>query len=466
MKKVREERNPLIWEAVLGLLLVVIVVVALFKLKVGTSTALIGGSAVAALVAYYLGYGWKKIQDAMVEGVSHTIVSNLILLLVGMTVGTWLIGGTVQTLIYYGLKMISPSFFLVITFLLCCITSLATGTSWGTISTVGLAAMGVSLGLGIPPVFTAGAIGSGAFFGDKMSPLSDTTNIASAVTETNIFDHIGSMLYTTGPAAIISIILYQILNMKYVSGTADMAVVNEITSTMAANFNLSVFTLLPAIVVLVLSAMRVPALITMFLSIVTGVINAMITQGATLKAVLKTAYSGYAADTGIKAVDNILSRGGLNSMLDIVSIVIVACALGGILEKSGVLKVIVNSMSKLIKNASGLIVTTLISTYLVLFIANNQAVTLVVSGRTFLPAYRKMGVKSKVLSRTLEDAGTMGSIILPWGTSALFLMKVLNVGPGYIPFVFLSFLSPIVAIVLAYTGFGVWKEEKAAELAE
>jgi len=219
-------------------------------------TAITFGASASVIFAYYLGFQWKAIQSAIVEGISHSVVSVLILVLVGMTVATWLVGGTVQTLIYYGLLLISPHYFLVVTFILLSITSLATGTSYGSIATMGLALLGVGIGLGIPVHIIAGAIASGAFFGDKMSPMSDTTNVAAAITDTSLFSHIGSMMYTTVPASIVCMIIYQIINSQYASGTVDMGSIDSLLETLTNNYNISLITLIPPVFVIVASALN------------------------------------------------------------------------------------------------------------------------------------------------------------------------------------------------------------------
>lgn len=356
-----EPRIPNLAQAIIGLVIVLAVIVVGIRLKVGVLTAVTMGAAASILFAYYLGHRWQSIQESMVEGISHTLVSVLILVLVGMTVATWLLGGTVQTLIYYGLKLISPNYFLVVTFILCGITSLATGTSYGAIATMGLALMGVGLGLGIPAHIVAGAVASGSFFGDKMSPLSDTTNVAAAITDTPLFSHVGSMVYTTGPASIVCIIVYQIINMRYASGTADMGTINLLLDTLSQNYNLSLLTLIPPVFVIVASAMQMPSVAVLGLSTVVGAICAVLTQNVSMSAVLASTTNGYVAETGVELVDKILSRGGVAMMYNVIVIIIVATAMGGVLERTGILKTILGTLTKYIKTGRGLVLATLAS---------------------------------------------------------------------------------------------------------
>jgi len=453
-------REPKVWEALGTLGLMMVAIIATMKLGVGMQTPLLLGAIIAATAALLLGYKWKDIETGLLSGISNGLVCIVILILVGAIIGLWLLGGTVPTLIYYGLKFVTPSIFLPVTFVLCCITSLATGTSFGTLATVGLAMMGVGLGLGIPPVVTAGCIASGSFFGDKMSPLSDTTNVAPAMAGTTVYEHIASMLWTTVPATIICLIVYGIMGIGYAKGGADFQTVNTIVTTIGKNFNVSLLTLVPPLVVIVLSLARIPAMIGLAVSAVVSALFAIITQsGVGIKAVVGASMSGYIGKTGVGMVDKILTRGGINMMAGTIMLVIIATAMGGILEKSCILKVLVDVLMKFIKRPRDLILATLASIYMTDLVSGNMMLAIILPGRTFKPAYEKMNIHPKVLSRTLEDAGTLGTVIIPWGTSALYLMGVLSVGPGYIPYTFLSFLCPIFAIIYAFTGIGVWKTD-------
>jgi NhaC family Na+:H+ antiporter len=250
-----KERNnkPTLKEAVLGFIITMGVIVLGLRMKAGMEMPLMLGAITAAMVSLYLGNKWNDIQDSIVDGIANTAVTNIILIFSGILVGVWILGGAVPTLIYYGIQLISPKFFLPITFLLACLTSVATGTSFGTIATIGVGSLGIGTGLGIPTAMTIGAVVSGSFFGDKMSPISDTTNIAPAMAGGDLFEHIGSMLWTTIPAAIVAAVAYTFLGLKHSGGNIDYELINQISATLDNNFNISLLTLLPFVLLLILS---------------------------------------------------------------------------------------------------------------------------------------------------------------------------------------------------------------------
>jgi Na+:H+ antiporter, NhaC family len=452
-------RKPSLLEAILGFVLILGVIIVGIWFKVGMQTPIIFGTIAAALVALYLGNKWDNIQEWMIKGISYSMVANIILVLSGMLVGLWILGGTVPTLIYYGLKLISPSIFLPMTFLICIATSLATGTSFGTISTVGIALLGVSIGLGLPAPMTVGAVVSGAFFGDKMSPISDTTNIAPAMAGANLFDHIGSMLWTTIPAAVISLILYTILGSPYGAMGTDMVAVEEIMSTINSQFNVSLITLLPPLLLLILSFKRVPAIPTLVIVVLFSMILPILTQGAALKGILASTMHGYSSTTGLAVVDKILSRGGITMMTDSIVMILAATAMGGILDHSGIMEVILSRMLKSVKTYKGLIPATLLSALAVVLATGNMVLGSILVGRTFKDAYKKMNIHPKVLSRSLEDVGTLTNSIIPWGGACIFIQAVMDIDLSYIPYAFLNYLTPCISMIFGLTGIAIWTIE-------
>lgn len=449
--------------AIIALLIVIIVIVITIRFNAGLAIPLFLGLSTATFVAFFLGLRWKDIQQAMVNGITNSIIGVLILTLVGILVGIWIIGGTVPTLIYYGVQIISPRMFLPGSFLLCAITSLATGSSAGSIATMGIALMGIGAGMHIPAEIVAGTVTAGAILGDKMSPLSDTTNIASSITETDIFTHIGSMLWTTLPAAVISITIYALMGIKYSSGMVNISDLYIMRFILSANFNVSPITLIPIICLVVLSVKKVPALISLELSIVVSAITALVTQNIGFKAMLVAAMQGFKSTTGNAIVDRVLSTGGINMVSSVIIMILIATALGGVLEACGILNAIMKKILIYIKTARGIIISTLISCYVVIAVTGNMTLSLILPGRTFLPIYKEKKIKTSVLSRTLEDGGTLGSIIMPWGLIAIYSMGVLKVGIGFIPYSLLSFLVPIFTIFYAITGIAVWKDEDSGE---
>ena len=427
MKKERTPRQPKVWEALLALIFVIAVVVAAIRTKVGIQMGLAMGGCTAIVFALLMGNKWSDIQDTVKRVVGDSATTLLILLSVGMMVGIWIIGGTVPTLLYYGLKICSPNIIVPLAFVLCAITSLFTGTSFGSIATMGLALFGVGTSMGISAPLMAGAVCSGAFFGDKMSPLSDTTNVAADMSGTPLYDHIGSMMYTTVPATVICLILYTVLGIRNASANADLSSIELILDTLGANFNISVIALVPAVLVLLTSALKVPAVPAMLgCTAVSGVLACLL-QKISLSAMLGAAMNGFSSDTGVATVDKILSRGGMTSMYSTVAIIILSATMGAVLEKSGVIDSLVNNvLLKAVHKPCGLILSTMVYCYSLLLISGHQVMPIILGGRTFRPAYDRMGIQSKVLSRTLEDTCTIGAPMVPWGTSCAYMFSVLG----------------------------------------
>lgn len=464
MKKERTPRQPKVWEALLALIFVIAVVVAAIRTKVGIQMGLAMGGCTAIVFALLMGNKWSDIQDTVKRVVGDSATTLLILLSVGMMVGIWIIGGTVPTLLYYGLKICSPNIIVPLAFVLCVITSLFTGTSFGSIATMGLALFGVGTSMGISAPLMAGAVCSGAFFGDKMSPLSDTTNVAADMSGTPLYDHIGSMMYTTVPATVICLVLYTVLGIRNASANADLSSIELILDTLGANFNISVIALVPAVLVLLTSALKVPAVPAMLGCTAVSGVFACLLQKISLSAMLGAAMNGFSSDTGVAMVDKILSRGGMTSMYSTVAIIILSATMGAVLEKSGVIDSLVNNvLLKAVHKPCGLILSTMVYCYSLLLISGHQVMPIILGGRTFRPAYDRMGIQSKVLSRTLEDTCTIGAPMVPWGTSCAYMFSVLGIGIAYIPYAFLCYIVPLFAILYACTGWFVWHKEPMTE---
>jgi len=455
---IRESRIPKFWEAIAALTLIFSVIIIGLKLNTGLTAPLVAGLFIAGLFGLYLGHKWTDLQTGMIEGIASAVPCIMILMLVGLLIGIWIIGGTVPVMIYYGLQILSPKMFLPATFMLCCIVSVATGTSWGTIGTMGLALIGIGQGLNIPLPIVAGAIVSGAYFGDKMSPLSDTTNVAPAMAGVDLFEHIGSMLYTTVPATIVSIILYTFLGFSGTSGSVNTDAVNSMLNTLSGAFNISLLALIPPLLVIFMSIRRVPAIPALAIAVIFSVFWGMFTQGVKFSEIVAAAVNGFVSNTGVDTVDVLLSRGGLNSMMGIISMVLLATALGGILEKIGILTVIINALLKKVKSAGSLILSVLLSCYAILLVSGNSMLAIILPGRTFKDAFDERNIEPRVLSRTLEDAGTIGAVLIPWSAAGLYTYGILDVPVlSFAPYAFLNWIVPIFSIIFAYTGFAVFK---------
>ncbi|MFQ8737888.1 MAG: Na+/H+ antiporter NhaC family protein [Bilophila wadsworthia] len=413
----------------------------------------------ASLLSIMAGFTWKEVEACIVNGVHRIIIVTCILFLVGTLIGVWIQAGVILFL-YWGLKLLSPSMFLVSTVLICAVFSLMTGTSFGTIGTAGLALLGVGEALGFPTGLTAGAIVSGAYFGDKMSPVSDTTNLASGITGTNIFSHIGSMLYTTVPATLVALGLYWYLGLNYSGGA--MPDLTPITDALSANFNRSFLLALPPIVLVALAIRGIPPLPTLVIAILVGVVCAFVIQdGMTVKGMFKAATDGYVSQTGHPLVDKILSRGGLTSMSFVVFLLLIAMTLGGILEGTGALGVVVDRMTRSVTSPAG-ILATLVSCYLMTIGTGNGMLSIIVPARALKEVPRHGHPVAGPL-RTLEDAVTLGIALVPYSMAAFFIVGVLKIDAmQYIPYAFVNWIVPIFSLTYGFTGFAIWKINKDA----
>lgn len=469
MEKTREEvKKPKLWVA-LAIVLFLVVMLVFQVITQGSPNirmTLILSTAVAGLLLMLTGTKWKTVEDGILKGCSIAAVPNVIMILIGMLIPAWIAAGTIPTLMYYGLKLISPSVFLLTACIVCSIASLATGSSYTTGATFGVAFIGISMGLGIPLPMTAGAVISGAILGDKLSPLSDSTNLAAGVTETNLFDHIKSMLYTTTPAFVIALILYAIIGARYSADNINSEMVDQILTGITQSFNITPFfaivSLIPLAIVLVLSIKKVNAILTMVIAGVVAMLIAMFAQGYGFIDIMGKMDSGFTLESGIAAVDRLFNRGGIQSMLWTVSVAILGMVYGGILEQSRVLEVLLEKTGSLTKKVGGLITTHVLAAIAMNLLSSSQYVAILIPGRMFLPAYRKLGIKTMVASRTCEDAGTVTSPLVPWGLCGVYFTGVLGVATlQYLPYTFLALIVPIVAIIYGWTNLFIFKEDAA-----
>lgn len=436
--------------------LVCIMAVGIIVFKVDPHVPMLCGVAIACLVATSLGYGWERLQRAMMDGIYMALSSIIILIIIGVLIGVWIVSGVVPTMIYYGLKLLSPSIFLIACVLICSITSLATGTSWGTVGTMGLALMGIAAGLGIPAPAAAGAILSGAYFGDKLSPLSDTTNLAAATSGTDVFTHIKFMLLPTIVAYCIALVGFGILGGIYATGAAaDLSSVETISQGLSANFNINPILLLPPVAVIVAVAFKVPAIPGIVLGIVVGGLCGMIfqTDACTLGAILDCGMNGFEAQTGVAAVDDLLTSGGIMNMMSSVALTILAMCFGGVMEQTHQLSAVVKKLMSLVKGKIGLLVLTEVTCVLSNITMPEQYISLVVPGRMYAKAYEDQDLHPKTLSNAMESSGTVSSPLIPWNTCAVFMSSTLGISCfAYAPFCFFNLLMPFVTIGLAFVG--------------
>lgn len=434
---------------------------------------LILGSVIAgAIAAARLGMSWPDIQAGMTKGIVAALPAVQILMVVGLLIGVWIASGVVPVMILYGLKILAPGYFLVATLLICALISLATGSSWSTAATVGLAMMGVGQALGIPPAMTAGAVVSGAYFGDKMSPLSDTTNLAPAVAGTHLFAHIRHMVYTTLPALLVAFILFGIIGVvRPASGSVETPEYLQMVTTLTTSFNLSPWLLIAPACVLFLVWKKTPALPSLVVGVLAGVVLLLVFQRDTgpeaasaIGRVMTALYSGYVSETGVAAVDELLTAGGLTSMLDTVALILCALSFGGIMEASGMLERLATGVLAFARSTGSLITVTIFSCLGMNALASDQYLAIIVPGRMYRGAYLRRGLHPKNLSRALEDSGTLTSPLIPWNTCGAYMSSVLGVSSfTYLPFAFLNLTSPLISILYGFAGFTIQKIEDDPE---
>ncbi|WP_210364055.1 Na+/H+ antiporter NhaC [Bacillus sp. REN3] len=438
--------------------LVAVMGVTVIILEQGPHIPLIVGTCVAAIIAWRAGYTWKEIEEAMYKGIRLALPAILIIILIGLTIGSWIGGGVVATMIYYGLKIITPSMFLVSITVICAIVSLAIGSSWSTMGTVGVAGMGIGLSMGIPAPMIAGAVISGSYFGDKMSPLSDTTNLASGLAGTDLFVHIRHMLYTTIPGLAIALAVYWYLGKDFGKAGVDVTDISQTIKVLGENFVISPFLLAIPLVVILLVAKKVPAIPALIAGIALGFAAQVFVQDGSLAGAVTALQSGYEIKTGNDMVDELFNRGGLDSMMYTVSMAMVAMAFGGILENTGMLHAIVNQILKLAKTSGSMVASTVVSCFATNATCSEQYISIVVPSRMYSKVYREKGLHPKNLSRALEDGGTLTSVFFPWNTCGVFIFGALGVHAfDYAPYAVFNFAVPILSIIYALTGFTITK---------
>ncbi len=427
--------------------------VTIILFKMDAHIPLICASAVAALVACAYGHSWMRIREGMMLGIHLAMGAILILMIIGTMIGTWMQAGIVPSMIYYGLQLISPGIFLVATLLICSIVSLGTGSSWSTAGTVGVALIAVGQGLGIPAPMVAGAIISGAYFGDKMSPLSDTTNLAPAVAGTDVFSHIRHMIYTTTPGYLLALGLYALLGSRFSGGEMHAGNIERILGAIHGSFFIHPVLLLPLILVIAMVVLKIPPLPALFGGTCLGGIFAIVFQKASMADVFAAAHSGYVARTGMEMVDKLLTRGGLESMMSTVALILCALSFGGIMEKSGMLDTIAHTLLQFARSTGSLVLTTVVSCIGMNVIAADQYMAIVIPGRMFKNAFDARGLHPKNLSRCLEDSATLTSALIPWNSGGAFMFATLGVYPlHYLPFAFMNLANPLISIFYGYTG--------------
>ncbi|WP_154859962.1 Na+/H+ antiporter NhaC [Pseudomonas fluorescens] len=445
-------------KAIIGFCLPLGCVISLVLNGVPIVIALLSAICVSSLFSLHLGFKWDDIQASAMKGVMRVFPATFMMILVGIMIAVWIEAGSVPTLLYYGIKMINPTFFLPLTFIVCVLTCLTTGTSWGTAGTVGLALMGVSEGLGIPLPITAGAVISGALVGEKMSPISSTTILTAASTGTNLIDHILSMMNTTLPATVVSLVLFSYLGYIHSATSADIHTIVALTDGLKNNIVISPVLLAPPLFVLIFSALRKPAIPVFVGGIVLGVVCAILVQKSSLTHVLPSGMNGFVSKTGLESVDKLLSRGGALSMSMTVYLCLCAGIISGVLDRQGILSVLMNGILRYATSIGGLVLSTTAACLALMLGGSGQYCTLTLPGVAFRQAFEDRDVHSSVLSRTMEDSGTMVGAVIPWDVASLFYASVLGVSMfEFGPYAFIAWMSPIVSVLCGYLGIGMFR---------
>jgi Na+:H+ antiporter, NhaC family len=409
--------------------------------------------------AYSLGFRFKAIKEAMSHGIERGLSAIYIFILIGVVIAAFLESGTISSIVYYSLDLISPAVFLPAGLLLCSFMSLAVGTSWGTVGTAGVILIGVGSAMGIPLPIVAGAVVSGATFGDKLSPISDTTNLAAVAAGTDLYKHINSMLYTTIPTYIICLILFSLLGLQYSSDTVSREGIVAFQAAIEANFVVSIWSFLPIIVLFILSFKKMPAEGAMLGSALVAVILAMVQQDRGILDILKSLQDGYSASTGHEGLDTLVNRGGIQSMMWTLSMTLFALALGGLLERVGFLTALLTGLLERIKSVLSLMFATMCTGMLCCASMGESYIAIIVTSQLFKKKYREMNLKPFMLSRSVEESTTMSSPLVPWSTAGAFYFGAMGIPVlDYLPYAFLNLLNPVISLIMTYLGIAVFRE--------
>ncbi len=464
----REKRDPYFWEALVSIAgLILFISLAILRYETDAHVPILLGVFVAALVGLRAGYSYKEIETGMLNGITNSLQAIVILAIVGILIGVWILSGVVPTLVFYGLKILHPSIFLPATVIICSVTSLATGSSWGTSGTVGIALIGIGQGLGFPLPVVAGAVLSGAYFGDKMSPLSDTTNMAPAMVGTDLYTHIKHMTYTTGVSYAITLVIEIALGFYYGGGEANLESVNQILAGIQSQFSVNPLLLIPPAIILILAFKKIPAVPGIVIGIMAAGVLGVIFQSNNFGSILSAAYGGYTSNSGIEAVDNLLTKGGFSSMMYTISLVICAMMYGGIMEKTNQLRVVVNVILKKAESAGSLITATILTAIGCNMILCDQYMSIVMTGKMYAQSYKDKGLHPKNLSRAIEDSATVTANLVPWNSGGAYQAATLGVPTIlYLPFNFFCWITPIVSMLYGWFNITIDKADESDEQVE
>lgn len=439
--------------------IIAVISFGLFYLKVNLQSLLLICLLIAGFSAWQISRsGFKPIREAMNHGIQRALTAIYIFILIGVLIAAFIQSGTVGTLIYYGLESVSPTIFLPAGLILCSLMSLATGSSWGTAGTAGIILIGMGGPMGIPLPIVAGMVVSGACFGDKMSPVSDTTNLAAMSAEVDLYRHIKSMTYTTGPTYLIVLVAFSLIGIHYAGNTLPLDTIHQMMTGLASAYHINLICLLPLVLMIGLSIARVSAEPAMMLAAIVAVLLAFFEQGESFTIIMNSLLQGHAPQTGMSTLDNLLGSGGIASMMPTLSITLLTLSLGGILHKFGFLHVLMETILKKMKRAASLVTATIISCFIGNMTMGEAYMSILLGGQLFNEAYKEKNIDGSVLSRSLEEGATLTTTLIPWATGGLFFAATLHVPViDYAPWALLNWINPLLSIAFAFCGIALWR---------
>lgn len=454
----KKKGKPSFKEAVFVLLVIVAsIAIGVVGLKLSPNITILAAIGMIMLYAVVKRYPTEWLHEGIINGIKPGIIPIFIFILVGALIAVWIQAGIIPTLMVIGFKLISVKWFVPSVFVVCAIVGSAVGSAFTVMSTIGIAFFGIGMTLGINPALVVGSIVSGAVFGDKMSPLSESTNLAAAIVDADLFKHIKHMMWSTVPAFVVSFFLFMVLG--HTNRETSLTAIREVTDILEANFTISFWSLIPLFLMLLCAWKKVPAILTILLNIAVAVGMIFIQNPQTSLSSLATVIeSGFVATTGNQQIDSLLSRGGIESMMLTVSLIILTLSLGGLLIEFGLISTVMDVVSKKMTNTPKLIFTTLMTSIGVNLFIGEQFLSVILPGNAFKETYQKAGFDPTVLGRTLEDGGTVINYLVPWGIAGSFVGSTFGIPTlTYLPFVFFSLLSPVFSMVSAFTGLGIEK---------
>lgn len=456
----REIKTPTFGLALLCMVSI-IAFIALGMVKFGWSTPTVMFLCWVIVLPFglYLGYTPAQLEKQALNLISRGLQAIMILLVVGAMIGCWIGSGTVATIIYAGIKLLSPNIFLLTALLFATLVACATGTSWGTMGTAGVALMGIGAAMGIPAGMTAGAVISGAYFGDKLSPMSDGPNLTCAITGAELIEHIKHSLKSALPGYLVSCVLFLILGFRYSGTQFDASGVTALAAGIEQSFRVGLIPLLPAVIVFILLAKKVSPILSILFGAFTGMLVCVFYQDLTFAQATTMFYAGFSKEFADPILATLFNRGGVSSMFATVSVGLFAMGFAGILNETGILGALVSPLEKHLKTQRSLVATTMAFGYINNCIGCSAGYSIIITGTLMKPLYEKFNLRNTNLSRVLGDCGTLFSVLVPWNTNALFAMSMLGVSfAEYVPFTFFCIITPIITLIYAFTGFSMTKE--------